>query len=337
MNIIFWPGFTTGDSITSISGRGIGLDVVKTKISQLNGKVKVISEFGKGSCVHIEIPVTLTTLRVFLVQISGQTFAIPIQVITTFILKNQNEIKTNNGIRSILFNGNIIPLYYLSDILELAPAPRNEKETILIIEADDKTIGLVVDKLLGDQDILQKKLSPPLYKVKNISGITNLASGELCLILNMQDIMHYDFNKAMISANNQELLTSDVLSYKRILIVDDSVTTRTMVKNILLNIGYMVDTVLDADEALVKLKLTHYDLIITDLTMPKIDGYEFIERLRNDEMYADIPIIVISSLPENQARKRLNKLSIAHYISKDNFDQADLAMQVKEILTKFHH
>lgn len=337
MNIIFWPGFTTGDSITSISGRGIGLDVVKTKISQLNGKVKVISEFGKGSCVHIEIPVTLTTLRVFLVQISGQTFAIPIQVITKFILKNQNEIKTNNGVRSILFNGNIIPLYYLSDILELAPAPRNEKETILIIEADDKTIGLVVDKLLGDQDILQKKLSPPLYKVKNISGITNLASGELCLILNMQDIMHYDFNKAMISANNQELLTSDVLSYKRILIVDDSVTTRTMVKNILLNIGYMVDTVLDADEALVKLKLTHYDLIITDLTMPKIDGYEFIERLRNDEMYADIPIIVISSLPENQARKRLNKLSIAHYISKDNFDQADLAMQVKEILTKFHH
>ena len=337
MNIIFWPGFTTGDSITSISGRGIGLDVVKTKISQLNGKVKVISEFGKGSCVHIEIPVTLTTLRVFLVQISGQTFAIPIQVITTFILKNQNDIKKNIGIRSILFNGNIIPLYYLSDILELAPAPRNEKETILIIEADDKTIGLVVDKLLGDQDILQKKLSPPLYKVKNISGITNLASGELCLILNMQDIMHYDFNKAMISANNQELLTSDVLSYKRILIVDDSVTTRTMVKNILLNIGYMVDTVLDADEALVKLKLTHYDLIITDLTMPKIDGYEFIERLRNDEMYADIPIIVISSLPENQARKRLNKLSIAHYISKDNFDQADLAMQVKEILTKFHH
>ena len=210
MNIIFWPGFTTGDSITSISGRGIGLDVVKTKISQLNGKVKVISEFGKGSCVHIEIPVTLTTLRVFLVQISGQIFAIPIQVITTFILKNQNEIKTNNGIRTILYNNNIIPLYYLSDILNLEPAPKGEKETILIIESDDKTIGLIVDKLLGDQDILQKKLSPPLYKVKNISGITNLASGELCLILNMQDIMHYDFNKAAPSPNSTKLLPSDI-------------------------------------------------------------------------------------------------------------------------------
>ena len=118
------------------------MDVVKTKISQLNGKVKVISEFGKGSCVHIEIPVTLTTLRVFLVKISEQTFAIPIQVITTFILKKQNEIKTNNGNCSIAYDGKIIPLYYLSDILKLKPIPRGEKETILIIETDEKTIGL---------------------------------------------------------------------------------------------------------------------------------------------------------------------------------------------------
>ena len=94
--------------------------------------------------------------------------------ITTFILKDQSEIKTNNGVRSIVYNGDIIPLYYLSDILELEPVPRGDKETILIIESDEKTIGLVVDKLLGDQDILQKKLSPPLYKVKNISGITNI-------------------------------------------------------------------------------------------------------------------------------------------------------------------
>ena len=337
MNIIFWPGFTTGDSITSISGRGIGLDVVKTKISQLNGKVKVISEFGKGSCVHIEIPVTLTTLRVFLVQISGQIFAIPIQVITTFVLKKQSDIKTNNGMRSIVFDNNIIPLYYLSDILNLESTPRSEKETILIVETDDRVVGLVVDKLLGDQDILQKKLPSPLYKVKNISGITNLASGELCLILNMQDIMHFDFNKAVSSANNQNLLTSDILSYKRILVVDDSITTRTMVKNILLNLGYMVDTVLDANEALSKLCVSHYDLIITDLTMPKIDGYEFIERLRNDEMYADIPIIVMSSISENIAKSRLSKMKIDGYISKDNFDQNNMSVLVKKVLTKYHN
>lgn len=335
MNIIFWPGFTTGDSITSISGRGIGLDVVKTKISQLNGKVKVISEFGKGSCVHIEIPVTLTTLRVFLVKISEQVFAIPIQMITTFILKKQDEIKTNNGTRSIVYNDKILPLYYLSDILGLKPIPRGEKETVLIIESDEKSIGLVVDKLLGDQDILQKKLSPPLYKVKNVSGITNLASGELCLILNMQDILHHDFNKA-ITSSNTPLLTSDILSYKRILVVDDSMTTRSMIKNILINVGYTVDSVVDVAEAMVKLKLNHYDLIITDITMPKVDGYEFIERLRTDEMYMDIPIFVISSLAKETAMKRLKKFKIEGYTQKDNFNQNKFIDKIKEIISANH-
>ena len=336
MNIIFWPGFTTGDSITSISGRGIGLDVVKTKISQLNGKVKVISEFGKGSCVHIEIPVTLTTLRVFLVKISEQIFAIPIQMITTFILKKQDEIKTNNGVRSIVYNDKILPLYYLSDILELEPLPRGEKETVLIIESDEKSIALVVDKLLGDQDILQKKLSPPLYKVKNVSGITNLASGELCLILNMQDILHYDFNKAIASGGPTKMLTTDVLSYKRILIVDDSMTTRSMVKSILMNIGYGVDAALDATEALVKLKLNHYDLIITDLSMPKVSGFTFIERLKNDEMYMDIPIMIISCTPKEVAMNQLRRFKIEGYIQKDTFNQIVFVEKVKEILTKYH-
>lgn len=337
MNVIFWPGFTTGDSITSISGRGIGLDVVKTKISQLNGKVKVISEFGKGSCVHIEIPVTLTTLRVFLVKISEQVFAIPIQMITTFILKKQDEIKTNNGTRSIVYNDKVLPLYYLADILGLELSPRGEKETILIIESDEKVIGLVVDRLLGDQDILQKKLSPPLYKVKNVSGITNLASGELCLILNMQDILHNDFNRAVTSAAVPKLLTNDILSYKRILVVDDSMTTRTMIKNILLNIGYMVDAVLDVPEALVKLKMTHYDLILTDLNMPKVNGNEFVERLKNDEMYMDIPVIVMSSQPKEKGMKLFKHLQIEGYVQKDAFNQSVFVNMVKETLTKYHN
>ena len=330
MNIIFWPGFTTGDSITSISGRGIGLDVVKTKISQLNGKVKVISEFGKGSCVHIEIPVTLATLRVFLVKISDQIFAIPIQMITTFILRKQDEIKTNNGNRSILFNDKILPLYYLADILGLPPTPRGEKETVLIIESDDKSIGLVVDRLLGDQDILQKKLSPPLYKV-NISGITNLASGELCLILNMQDILHYDFNKT-INNSSVPLLGQNPAAYKRILIVDDSMTTRTMIRNILQNVGYSVEAVLGTEEALVKLKINHYDLIMTDLDMPAPDGYQFIEILQNDETYAHIPIIVMSSNSKERAMRRLKQYKIEGYVQKDLFNQDSFINLVKKVL-----
>ncbi|MBQ7126176.1 hybrid sensor histidine kinase/response regulator [bacterium] len=336
MNIIFWPGFTTGDSITSISGRGIGLDVVKTKISQLNGKVKVISEFGKGSCVHIEIPVTLATLRVFLVQISNQTFAIPIQVITTFVTKRQDEIKTNNGNMTIIYNNRILPLYYLSNILGLEQAQRNDRETILIIESDDISIGLVVDKLLGDQDVLLKKLPAPLYKVQNISGVTNLASGELCLILNIQDIVHYDFNKAIASQTPIRMLSKDINSYKNILVVDDSITTRTMVKNILSNNGYNVEVAIEPNDAFAKLKLAHFDLIVTDIQMPNIDGVEFIKMLKGDEIYADIPIIVISSIPKEKLIKDIPNDYVEKYIKKDEFDQEIFINVVANILGKYH-
>ena len=175
-----------------------------------------------------------------------------------------------------------------------------------------------------------------MYKVKNISGITNLASGELCLILNMQDILHYDFNKAINSAANQNLLPADILSYKKILILDDSITTRTMIKNILLNSGFMVDVVAEAEEALVKLKMNHYDLIITDLTMPQIDGYQFVSMLKADEMYADIPIIVMSSIAKNVAMERLSSLNVDYYICKENFNQEEFTQQVKTLLTKYH-
>ena len=336
MNIIFWPGFTTGDSITSISGRGIGLDVVKTKISQLNGKVKVLSDFGRGCCIRIEIPVTMATLRVFLVRVSNQIFAIPIQMITTFVLKPKDAIKSSNGSLSIIHNEKILPLYYLSDILGLPKTERAEKETILIIESDEKSIGLVVDKLIGDQDIIQKKLSPPLYKVKNISGVTNLASGEVCLILDISDILYNDYSKQLPASQHAKPLPSDVLSYKRILIADNSMSTRVMIKNILLNAKYETDIATDAAEALIKLKLNHYDLIITNTEINKLEGADFIERIKNDDMYADIPIVIISSQQKEKDLLFLNKYNLDGYINKDSFNQQEFITIIHDIISRNH-
>ena len=335
MNIIFWPGFTTGDTITSISGRGIGLDVVKTKISQLNGKVKIISEFGKGSCVHIEIPVTMTTLRVFLVKVSNQTFAIPIQVISSFILKKSDEIASNNGTLSILQNDEIVPIYYLADILELPASERREKEIILLIETEQKRIGLVVDALFGDQDILQKKLAPPLYKVKNISGITNLASGELCLILNIQEMIKNIASQ--IETHSSKALPADILAFKRILLVDDSLTTRTMEKNILKAAGFAIDEADDPFEAFNKLKLNHYDLIVSDISMPKMDGLEFLSRLKGDEMYADIPVVIVSSLVDKDLSKHALSLGAETCIAKKDFYQKSFLDIIQKLLLMHHN
>lgn len=334
-NIIFSPGFSTGDEITDISGRGIGLDVVQTKIAQLNGRVKVLSEINEGCCVQIELPTTMSTLKSFLVKSAGQTFAIPMDTINTVMRKRADEIILNKGKRSIIFEEKTIPLYDLSDILkqEKIQQKPKDRETVLILESDDKIIALSVDKLLGDQELLHKKLSAPLYKLKNISGITTLVSGEICLILNISDIIKSTKN---LSSKKSAITTQDIIpnSNYKILLVDDSITTRTMEKNILSKIGYDIETAENPIEAFDKMKLSRFDLIISDIEMPEMDGLEFLEKLKTNEMYFDIPVIMVSSLATDENKQKAMDLGAKKYIVKNEFSQDDFQETVSKILRK---
>jgi len=334
-NLIFVPGFSTGDEITNISGRGIGLDVVQSKISQLNGKVTVISELNKGCCVQIELPTTMSIVDVFLVESSNQTFAIPIEVINTVLRKKDDEIIVNKNKRSIVFNNETIPLYDLADILNLERVPyKNDKRTILIIESNNKTIAMGVDKLIGEQEILHKKLSAPFYKLKNISGITTLISGEVCLILNISDIMKSIASiKTFTSlAPPKKVLNSNF----NLLLVDDSATTRTLAKNVLAKAGYIVETAENPLEAFEKMKPQKFDLIITDMEMPEMNGLEFVFDVKANEMYADIPIIVLSSVLSEDSIADVIKAGALKYIKKSEFDQDELIETVNNILHKEH-
>lgn len=334
-NIIFSPGFSTGDEITDISGRGIGLDVVQTKIAQLNGRVKVISEINQGCCVQIELPTTMSTLKAFLVKSANQTFAIPMDTINTVMRKRADEIILNKGKRSIIFKEKTIPLYDLADILkqEKTQQTYKDKETVLILESDDKAIALSVDKLLGDQELLHKKLSAPLYKLKNISGITTLVSGEICLILNISDIIKSTkgLSPKKLGGATQEIIPN---SNFKILLVDDSITTRTMEKNILRKLGYEIETAENPLEAFDKMKLSRFDLIISDIEMPEMDGLEFLEKLKTNEMYYDIPVIMVSSLITEEHKQRANDLGAKKYIIKSEFSQDYFQETVSKILRK---
>lgn len=334
MNIIFAPGFSTGDEITSISGRGIGLDIVQSKISQLNGKVRVLSELNKGCCVQIELPTSMAILKAFLVKSSNQTFAIPMEAIKTVLRKKTDEIINGSNGQSIVYKEETISLYNLANILNLPKLSSDKiKETILILESDGKTIALSVDKLIGDQEILHKKLSAPIYKLKNIAGITTLASGEICLILNISDIMKVKPAMKRFSNTktaNLPLLNSDF----KILLVDDSITTRTLEKNILTKIGYNIETAENPKEAFEKMKNTKFDLIITDIEMPEMNGFEFLEKLKTDEMFNDIPVIMVSSLITEENKKRSQELGAEKYIVKGEFNQDDFKETINTILRK---
>lgn len=336
-NIIFAPGFSTGEEITNISGRGIGLDVVHTKISQLNGRIKVISEINKGCCVHIELPTAMSIVKAFLVKSANQIFAVPMEVIKTVLRKKEEEVISGKIGKSILFGDEKIPLYNLSDILNLSASTsiKHEKtaQTILIIEINDRIIALVVDKLMGDQEVLHKKLSAPFYKLKNISGITTLDSGEICFILNISDIltMINTSQVPIISAKSKQTIQNNIYT---ILLVDDSITTITLEKNILIKAGYNIEIAENPIEAFGKLKTNKFDLIISDIEMPEMDGLTFLEKLKTNEMFSDIPVIMLSSLISEENKKRATELGAEKCINKNEFNQEDLQDTVNKILIR---
>lgn len=331
-NLIFAPGFSTGDEITNLSGRGIGLDVVQTKIQQLNGRVRVLSETNRGCCVQIELPTAMSLMKSFLVKSANQLFAVPMEVIKTVIRKKHDEIISTNGGESIILDGEKISLYNLANVLNLAGSREaNSILTILIIESNDEIIALAVDKLIGDQEILHKKLSAPFYKLKNISGITTLDSGEICFILNISDIL----NNANITKTHliptksaPKMQNSD---YK-ILLVDDSITTITLEKNILAHSGYMLETAENPIIAFEKLKSESFDLIISDVEMPEMDGFTFLEKLKTDEMYSEIPVIMMSSLSYDENYAKALRMGSKTFINKSNFKQDEFLEAVKAAL-----
>lgn len=331
-NLIFAPGFSTGDEITNLSGRGIGLDVVQTKIEQLNGRVRVLSEMNRGCCVQIELPTSMSLMKAFLVKSANQLFAVPMEVIKTVIRKKQDEIMRTNNSESIILDGEKISLYNLANVLNLSGSREaNSILTILIIESNDEIIALAVDKLIGDQEILHKKLSAPFYKLKNISGITTLDSGEICFILNISDIL----NNASVGKTHliqtksaPKMQNSD---YK-ILLVDDSITTITLEKNILARSGYMLETAENPIMAFEKMKSTRFDLIISDVEMPEMDGFTFLEKLKTDEMYSEIPVIMMSSLSYDENYAKAIKMGAKTFLNKNNFKQDEFLDTVKSAL-----
>ena len=337
MNIIFWSGFSTGETITDISGRGIGLDIVYTKISQLNGKVKIKSTLGEGCRVSIQLPVTMATIKSFLVEINHQKFAIPTSTIKTTLLISPESIFYKEGKKTIIVENTTVPICNLSDALDLPESrKKNKKLVVIVVQSEDIQVGFIVDKLIGDQEILHKNLSPPLLRVRNIAGVTTLGSGELCLILNIGDLVKSAYSTfGMVEKRlvTEKASLSNDSSEKHILVVDDSLTTRILERNILKAAGYNVTVAVNGLEALTKITSDDFDLVVTDVEMPEINGFELTERLRSQEKFNKIPIILVTSLAsEIDKRKGLNFGANA-YLTKGNFNQDELLVTIRQLLS----
>ncbi|MFH0925411.1 MAG: response regulator [bacterium] len=345
-NLIFVPGFSTSPIITDVSGRGVGMDVVKTNVEQLKGTISINSTLNKGSRFTIKLPLTLATSEVLLVIAGGEKFAIPIFFIEETIRILPQDISTVKG-REVLYNNGItLTVGRLSTLLNLKKISKkvykkrlSKLDTqgkylpVVVLKAVERRCALIIDELLGEQEIVIKSFGPQIRRVNNFSGVTIMGDGGLVMILNPIDLVEavnsssYFIN--ILSGNKKEI--GDQVVRKKILVVDDSITTRDLEKNILQVAGFDVDTASDGQEALEMVNKVEYDVVVTDVQMPKVDGFQLTSILRRQEKNKSLPIIMVTSLESEEDKRRGIEAGVDAYITKGAFDQNNLLDVIKKL------
>ena len=328
LDLIFLPGFSTNEKVTELSGRGVGMDVVKTAINQLHGTIEIDSQVGKGTCFKLKLPLTLAIVKILLVQESSYQFALPILNIEALITLNRQDIKHIDNRLIFNYKGQTIPVASLSTILDFPQSKfKNEKIYMVILNENNKLIGILVDSVLGRQEILIKNLGRFLTKAPFVMGCTILRDSRLVLILDPRQIAD-GVNQAG-NINKEILDTSQNDNASRtILIVDDSALQRENLKAILKNADFHVDTAENGFDALKACKTKTYSAFCVDIIMPLMDGYEFVERVRKIHAFRDVPIFLISSKDVDQSR--ISNLNISSVLQKPiNGDQLISLMNEK--------
>ena len=334
INLIFNSGLSTSKIITDISGRGVGLDVVRQKVEALQGTLAVDFEPGQSTTFTLTLPLTLASSRALLIQVGEQMLALPLTTVERMVHLDPSEITKLGGKEGMRYKGQPIALAWLADLLELPRSSEQTQLTIVIIGAAEKRMGLIVDQLVGEQEMVMKSLGKQLAKVKGIAGATILGSGQVVLVLHPADLIKLaeqtpTARPALAQPNGNHTLDKR----KTILVVDDSITTRTLEKNILETAGYEVKLATNGEAALGMLASEGIpDLVVTDVKMPRLDGFGLTRRIKQEGRFADIPVILVTSLDSPADKARGIEVGADAYIVKSNFDQGNLLETIEQLV-----
>jgi len=331
--LIFTPGFSTAEKVSDISGRGVGLDVVRTTIENLNGQIEVMSEMGQGTRFRISLPVTLTTFDAFLIHLGQRRFAVPRALILSTQLLEQTQLRQHQNQWVMDWNGQPVPVQALHSFLGMEPYTPHPESRILLMYMNQTYLGLLVDEVLEARELVMKPLGEQLKKVRHISGATILGEGEPVLVLDLHDVF-YDYYQEQYLAESAVAKASDQPTQRqtRVLVVDDSVTTRTLEKNILVTAGFDVDIATNGKEAQQKLPAFKPDIIITDCEMPIMDGYAFTSWVKKESEFGHIPMIMVTSLAEEEFKQRAFQAGVDDFIVKGQFKQAIFLDKIQKLI-----
>ncbi len=343
LQMIFNTGFSSRDEADSISGRGVGLDVVKKSIEEnLVGQVMVETEIGKGTAFTIILPLTLLINTGLLVEAAGQIFVFLINAVETVAYIDPFEIHSIEGENAVKIRDYTVPILALEDVLGVkangGEVFQQSEVPVVVVKYCNQRIAFAVSRLIRQKDIVIKTLQKPIGKLKNIAGVTILENGLPAVILHVPDLIgtikHKQFTASSMKSE-REVSGEKKTGKKRIIVAEDSATTRDLEKSILESLGYEVDAFEDGAKAYENLQNSPpetYDLVFTDVKMPNMNGLEYCEKIRSNDQYSHLPVIIVSSMGSEEDKRKGLEAGADAYIVKKDFNQPKVSEIIERLI-----
>lgn len=323
LRLVLRAGFSTRDEVTLLSGRGVGLDAVREAVEALNGRLEIDSERGRGTTLSFQVPVSLATERMLVVKRGEQCFAVPLVAAVRLFSLAQAEIEVVGGERTVIFEGQRVVLRDLGAIYGLSCA--HPDSAALVTEVGESQLALGVDAVLEEQEVAVRSVGEPLLQLPLVAGLAHLRDGTIAPVTDLSQV--HRAGAVPLRAQVADSLPQRVY---RILVVDDSLTTRTLERNVLQHVGYEVVVAVDGKEALRHLARGGIDLVITDYEMPYVDGIELLQTMRAHASYMRIPAIMVTS--RGDMKNQALAAGAQHHVLKRAFDQEELLDTVARLL-----
>ncbi|MEL6927602.1 MAG: response regulator [Cyanobacteria bacterium J06600_6] len=335
-SLIFASGFSTRNKITELSGRGVGLDVVRTNVEKLKGTIQVNSDLGQGCKFQVRLNTSLATTKVLILEVTETLYALPLEFIQTMITLTPQELYEIEGKTTVNFEDRPLSVTSLASLLKL-PESENKRQknylSCIVLQVGSDRFGVLVDNLVDRQDIVLKPQSKLLKRVPNISGATILGNGAVCMILNPSDLLHSLRNGSWQSVVPR---VEQAISKNRLLLVEDSIIIRTQMERLLRGRGYNVTIAENGLLGLQQVQTQEFDVILSDVEMPQMTGLEMTAAIRNDSQYDRLPIVLITTLASPEDKLRGQKAGANAYLTKGDFNQ-QLLFETLEQLIYAHH
>ncbi|MFH0879565.1 MAG: hybrid sensor histidine kinase/response regulator [Lentisphaerota bacterium] len=336
MDFLFLPGFSTTSRVTEISGRGVGMDVVQNMVQVVGGTVRISSKLGKGSSFQMQLPLTLSVLRALIVDIAGQPYAFHLSRVDRVLKIPREEIRLvedRQYYRMKDENIGLIPAY-LPLALE-APALSPDSLPVVVISDRMNRYGVVVDQLRGERELVVRPLDARLGKIPDINSSAILDDGSPVLILDVDDLVR-SIDHLLNTGASGKITRVDTRhkdkAVRRVLVVDDSITVREVERRLLENHGFKVDVAVDGMDGWNRIREAAYDLVISDIDMPRMNGIEMVTRIKRDQALKNIPVMIVSYKDREEDRLKGLEAGANYYLTKSSFHDESLLDAVRNLL-----